>query len=61
MSKIGFVGVGRMGSNIARHLKDKGYAIGAIYDIRAEVENAWQSNSVRHLANASRRSPDFAT
>jgi 3-hydroxyisobutyrate dehydrogenase len=40
MSKIGFVGVGRMGSNIARHLKDKGYAIGAIYDIRAEVENA---------------------
>jgi 3-hydroxyisobutyrate dehydrogenase len=39
MNTIGFVGVGRMGSNIARHLKDKGYAIGAILDIRAEVEN----------------------
>jgi 3-hydroxyisobutyrate dehydrogenase-like beta-hydroxyacid dehydrogenase len=39
MNTIGFVGVGRMGSNIARHLKDKGYAIGALLDIRAEVEN----------------------
>lgn len=32
--KIGFVGVGRMGSNMARRLKDCGYEIGAIYDAK---------------------------
>lgn len=36
MSRIGFVGVGRMGSNMARHLKEKGYRIGAVYDVRKE-------------------------
>ena len=30
---IGFVGVGRMGSNMARHLKDRQFQITAIYDI----------------------------
>jgi 3-hydroxyisobutyrate dehydrogenase len=35
--KIGFVGVGRMGSNMARHLKDCGYEIAAIYDANAET------------------------
>jgi 3-hydroxyisobutyrate dehydrogenase len=30
--KIGFVGVGRMGSNMARRLKDCGYSISSIYD-----------------------------
>jgi 3-hydroxyisobutyrate dehydrogenase len=34
---LGFVGVGRMGSNMARRLKDQGYAIGAVYDVRAEA------------------------
>jgi 3-hydroxyisobutyrate dehydrogenase len=29
---IGFVGVGRMGSNMARHLKDRGFHITAVYD-----------------------------
>ena len=29
---IGFVGVGRMGSNIARHLNDEGFSITAVYD-----------------------------
>lgn len=33
---IGFVGVGRMGGNMARHLKDEGYAITAVYDVNAE-------------------------
>lgn len=32
--KIGFVGVGRMGSNMARRLKDCGYEIAAIYDAK---------------------------
>ncbi len=33
--KIGFVGVGRMGGNMARRLKDCGYAVTAVYDVHA--------------------------
>ncbi len=33
--KIGFVGVGRMGSNMARRLKESGYEIAAVYDVNA--------------------------
>lgn len=32
---IAFVGVGRMGANMARHLSDSGYAITSVYDIHA--------------------------
>ena len=32
--RIGFVGVGRMGANMARRLKDVGYSIAAVYDVR---------------------------
>ncbi len=35
--RIGFVGVGRMGANMARRLKDCGYPIVAIYDVREDV------------------------
>ena len=35
--KFGFVGLGRMGSNMARCLNDKGYSISAVYDVRGEV------------------------
>lgn len=38
--KIGFVGVGRMGSNMARRLKDCGYEIAAVYDSNAQVAQA---------------------
>jgi 3-hydroxyisobutyrate dehydrogenase len=31
--RIGFVGVGRMGANMARRLKESGYEIGAVYDV----------------------------
>ena len=34
--KIGFVGVGRMGANMARRLKEVGYPITAVYDARPE-------------------------
>ncbi|MEZ5277673.1 MAG: NAD(P)-dependent oxidoreductase [Opitutaceae bacterium] len=34
--KIGFVGVGRMGANMARRLKDCGYEISAVYDVFPE-------------------------
>jgi 3-hydroxyisobutyrate dehydrogenase len=30
---IGFVGVGRMGGNMVRHLKDRQFPITAIYDV----------------------------
>jgi 3-hydroxyisobutyrate dehydrogenase len=33
--RIGVVGIGRMGANIARHLKDVGYPITALYDVAA--------------------------
>lgn len=36
MQRIGFVGVGRMGANMARRLKDVGYPVTAVYDVRAE-------------------------
>src|SRR2546426_9172229 len=35
--RIGFVGVGRMGANMARRLKDVGYPVVAVYDVRAEA------------------------
>ena len=34
--KIGVVGVGRMGANIARHLNDEGFDVTAVYDVAAE-------------------------
>jgi 3-hydroxyisobutyrate dehydrogenase len=33
--KIAFVGVGRMGANMARRLKDCGYSVTAVYDVHA--------------------------
>jgi 3-hydroxyisobutyrate dehydrogenase len=36
-TKIGFVGVGRMGANMARRLADVGYPVTALYDHHASV------------------------
>ena len=38
--KIGFVGVGRMGSNMARRLKESGFEIAAVYDINSAAAQA---------------------
>src|SRR5438876_1073783 len=38
--KIGFVGVGRMGANMARRLKEVGYPIAAVYDINTAAAQA---------------------
>jgi len=38
--KIGFVGVGRMGSNMARRLKESGYEIVAVYDTNSAAAQA---------------------
>ena len=35
--RIGFVGVGRMGSNMARHLKDDGYEVSILFDLIRDV------------------------
>lgn len=35
--KIGVVGVGRMGGNMARRLKDCGFTVSAVYDVRSKV------------------------
>jgi 3-hydroxyisobutyrate dehydrogenase-like beta-hydroxyacid dehydrogenase len=40
MERIGVVGVGRMGANMARRLKDVGYPVTALYDVRAEAAAA---------------------
>ena len=37
---IGFVGVGRMGANMARRLKETGFVISAIYDVNREAAEA---------------------
>ncbi len=37
---IGFVGVGRMGSNMARNLVDKGFNISAVFDANADAAQA---------------------
>jgi len=38
--KIGFVGLGRMGANMARNLKDKGYQVSSVYDINQETSSS---------------------
>lgn len=37
---IAFVGVGRMGANMARRLKDRGHLIAAVYDVHAPSADA---------------------
>jgi 3-hydroxyisobutyrate dehydrogenase len=40
MEKIGFVGVGRMGANMARRLRDQGFPIAAVYDVNQDAAKA---------------------
>jgi 3-hydroxyisobutyrate dehydrogenase len=37
---IGFVGVGRMGGNMARRIKEQGYTVSAVYDINSAAAQA---------------------
>jgi 3-hydroxyisobutyrate dehydrogenase-like beta-hydroxyacid dehydrogenase len=37
MNKVGVVGVGRMGANMARRLADQGFQVTAVYDVRREA------------------------
>ncbi len=38
--RIGFVGIGRMGSNMARRLKEQNYQVTAVYDVNAAAAQA---------------------
>jgi 3-hydroxyisobutyrate dehydrogenase len=38
--KIGFVGVGRMGANMARRLQETGFVISAVFDVNREAAEA---------------------
>jgi len=40
MPRLGFVGVGRMGANMALHLRDEGYQIAAVFDEREREAHA---------------------
>ncbi len=57
---IGFVGVGRMGANMARRLKECGYSIAAVYDVNAGAAHALAqelgSQAVQELRQVTRNS-----
>lgn len=40
MERIGYVGVGRMGANMARRLAEVGYPVTAVYDVRPKAAEA---------------------
>jgi 3-hydroxyisobutyrate dehydrogenase-like beta-hydroxyacid dehydrogenase len=45
MEKIGFVGVGRMGANMARRLREVGYPVVAVYDLYREAAQSLAQES----------------
>jgi 3-hydroxyisobutyrate dehydrogenase len=58
--KIGFVGIGRMGANMARRLKESGYEISAVYDVnKAAAESvanelgAQVAEQLKHVTKSS--------
>lgn len=53
--RIGFVGVGRMGANMARRLKDKGYVIAAVYDCYTEGAESLAKELSCEAVNSSAR------
>jgi 3-hydroxyisobutyrate dehydrogenase len=59
-SRIGFVGVGRMGANMARRLKEVGYVVSAVFDtngkIASDLATELGSSSARSVSEVSRDS-----
>src|SRR5690348_4971405 len=57
---IGFVGVGRMGANMARRLKDRGFHVVAVYDTNRAVATALASElgcaAAQHLSEVTAES-----
>lgn len=60
MQKIGFVGVGRMGANMARRLKECGYTIATVYDtqeaLAQNLADELQGKATTSLAEVTRLS-----
>ena len=54
-SQIGFVGVGRMGGNMARRLKDKGYEITSVQDRNSQTAKALAQELVCEAASTPAR------
>ena len=50
--RIGFVGLGRMGANMARNLKDKGYQVSSVYDINQEIASSLANELGSHHAQS---------
>jgi len=49
--RIGVVGVGRMGANMARRLKDCGYNVAAVYDVRKPAAEALAQELGSHASS----------
>jgi 3-hydroxyisobutyrate dehydrogenase len=57
-SRVAVVGVGRMGANIALRLKDRGYAIAAVYDTRDDAaERSAKETGAKHARTLAEIAP----
>ncbi len=61
MERIGFVGVGRMGANMARRLKDVGRVITAVYDVDARKAESVAKEIEAECAKTPARVAELAT
>lgn len=65
LQKIGIVGVGRMGSNMARRLKEQGFTIAAVYDVQTalaeEIAQELSATACHSLSEVTRRSDAIIT
>jgi 3-hydroxyisobutyrate dehydrogenase len=63
--RIGFVGVGRMGANMARRLRECGFPVTAVYDVRAsaaqEIAKELGAEACRSLARVTELSDVIIT
>ena len=61
MERIGFVGVGRMGANMARRLKDVGGLVTAVYDVDAKSAASFSQEMGAECASTPARVAELAT
>jgi 3-hydroxyisobutyrate dehydrogenase len=60
LPKVGIVGTGRMGANIAKRLHDEGYAIVALYDLNRDSAAATASETGGEVAASPARVAELA-
>jgi len=61
MERIGFVGVGRMGANMARRLKDVGCVLTSVYDVDVERAESLSKEIGAECAKTAARVAELAT